>query len=73
MGMTFEYDEIPAELAAQVEVMREFMVEAAAEADDELMDSYLEGGRLTEEQIKRGLRARTLANRYCSRSRWLRF
>ena len=61
MGMTFEYDEVPAELAAQVEVMREFMVEAAAEADDELMDAYLEEGDLSEEQIKRGLRARTLA------------
>jgi len=61
MGMTFEYDEVPAELAEQVEVMREFMVEAAAEADDELMDAYLEEGDLSEEQIKRGLRARTLA------------
>ena len=61
MGMTFEYDGVPAELAAQVEVMREFMVEAAAEADDELMDAYLEEGDLSEEQIKRGLRARTLA------------
>ena len=48
-------------LAAQVEVMREFMVEAAAEADDELMEHYLEEGDLSEEQIKRGLRARTLA------------
>ena len=61
MGMTFEYDEVPAELTEQVEVMREFMVEAAAEADDELMDAYLEEGDLSEEQIKRGLRARTLA------------
>ena len=61
MGMTFEYDEVPAELTEQVEVMREFMVEAAAEADDELMDAYLEEGDLSEEHIKRGLRARTLA------------
>ncbi len=62
MGMTFEYDEVPAELAAQVEVMREFMVEAAAEADDELMDKLSRGGRPQRREIKRGLRARTLAN-----------
>jgi elongation factor G len=42
--------------------MRESLVEAAAEANEELMDKYLEGGELTEEEIKAGLRARTLAN-----------
>ena len=61
-GMTFEYAEIPEELLDQCEEMREFMVEAAAEANDELMDKYLEEGELTEEEIKQGLRLRTLAN-----------
>ena len=42
--------------------MREYMVEAAAEANDELMEKYLEGGELTEEEVKAGIRVRTLAN-----------
>ena len=62
MGMTFEYADVPAELEDRVAEMREFMVEAAAEADDELMNAYLDEGELSEEQIKRGLRTRTLAN-----------
>jgi elongation factor G len=62
MGLTFEYEEIPAELQAKCEKMREFMVEAAAEANDDLMNKYLEGGELTEEEIKQGIRTRTLAN-----------
>ena len=62
MGTTFEYGDVPAEMADQVSEMREFMVEAAAEADDDLMTRYLEDGELTEEEIKRGLRIRTLAN-----------
>ena len=61
-GMTFEYAEVPAELVDQVEEMREVMIEAAAEATEELMDKYLEGGELTEEEIKQGIRLRTLAN-----------
>lgn len=61
-GMTFEYQEIPAELVSQCEEMREYMVEAAAEATDVLMEKYLEDGTLSEEEIKRGLRLRTLAN-----------
>ena len=61
-GMTFEYQEIPADMQAQCEKMREQMVEAAAEANDELMNKYLEGGELTEEEIKKGIRQRTLAN-----------
>jgi elongation factor G len=61
-GMTFEYGEIPADMLAQCEKMREFLTEAAAEATEELMDAYLEGGQLTDEQVKAGLRARTLAN-----------
>jgi elongation factor G len=61
-GMSFEYADIPAELEEQVAEMREFMIEAAAEATDELMEKYLEGGELTKEEIKQGIRIRTLAN-----------
>jgi len=57
----FEYGEIPAELKAKAEEWREKMVEAAAEANEELMNKYLETGELTEQEIKAGLRARTLA------------
>lgn len=60
-GMTFEYKEIPAELADQCNKMREFLVEAAAEANEELMNKYLEEGELTEEEVKAGIRARTIA------------
>jgi elongation factor G len=61
-GMTFEYADVPAELEAEVAEMREFMMEAAAEATDELMEKYLEEGELTKEEIKQGIRIRTLAN-----------
>ena len=61
-GMTYESGEIPADMAEEVAEMREFMVESAAEADDELMNKYLEGVELTVEEIKRGIRKRTLAN-----------
>ncbi|AKC86019.1 elongation factor G [Pseudoxanthomonas suwonensis] len=60
-GLNFEYREIPAELQAQAEEERAFMVESAAEANEELMNKYLEEGDLTEEEIIGGLRARTLA------------
>ena len=62
MGMTFEYEDIPADLEDKVAEMREYMVEAAAEATDELMTKYLDEGELTEEEIKEGIRLRTLAN-----------
>ena len=62
MGMTFEYGDIPADLEDKVTEMREFMVEAAAEANEELMTKYLDEGELTEEDIKEGIRIRTLAN-----------
>ena len=62
MGMTFEYEDIPAELEDKAAEMREYMVEAAAEANEELMTKYLEDGELTEEEIKQGIRIRTLAN-----------
>ncbi|HSG62944.1 MAG TPA: elongation factor G [Pseudomonadales bacterium] len=62
MGMTFTYEEIPADMLEQCEEMREFMVEAAAEANEELMERYLDEGELSEDDIKAGLRQRTLAN-----------
>ncbi|RTR25769.1 elongation factor G [Shewanella atlantica] len=61
-GATFTYEDIPAELADKAADMREYLVEAAAEASDELMDKYLEEGELSEEEIKSALRQRTLAN-----------
>ena len=61
-GMTFEYQDIPEDMVDEVEEMREFMVEAAAEASYDLMNKYLEGEALSEEEIKQGIRARTLAN-----------
>ena len=61
-GLTYDEREIPAELKDEAEAAREFMVEAAAEASEELMDAYLESGELSEEQVLAGLRAGTLAN-----------
>ena len=61
-GMTFDYAEIPEKMQAQCEEMREYMVESAAEANDEMMEKYLEGGELSEEEIISGIRQRTLAN-----------
>lgn len=61
-GMTFDYADIPADLQDACEVMRELMVEAAAEATDELMEKYLDGSELSEEEIIAGIRKRTLAN-----------
>ncbi|WP_133471476.1 elongation factor G [Paraglaciecola marina] len=61
-GMTFTYEDIPADLIDRAEELRTELVEAAAEATDELMDKYLEGEELTEDEIKFGLRKRTLAN-----------
>lgn len=61
MGATFEYQDIPEDLQAEAETWRERMVEAAAEANEELMEKYLEEGDLTEEEIKKGLRQRTIS------------
>lgn len=61
-GTTFTYEDIPADMQDTCDEMREYLVEAAAEANDELMEKYLEGGELSEEEIKDGIRARTLAN-----------
>lgn len=60
-GTKFEYYDIPAELRDQAEEWREKMIEAAAEANEELMNVYLENGTLSEEQIVAGLRQRTIA------------
>jgi elongation factor G len=60
-GMKFNYAEIPAELVESAKEWREKMVEAAAEANEELMNKYLEEGDLTEEEITLGLRTRTIA------------
>ena len=62
MGATFEERDIPADLVEQCNQLREQIVEAAAEASEELMDKYLESGDLEAEEIKRGIRIRTLAN-----------
>ena len=61
-GMTFKYEEVPTDLLEACEKMREFLVESAAESSEELMEKYLGGEELTEEEIKAGIRARTLAN-----------
>ena len=60
-GMKFSYEEIPADLVESAKEWREKMVEAAAEASEELMNKYLEEGDLTEDEIKFGLRTRTIA------------
>ena len=59
-GMKFNYEEIPADLVEVAKEWREKMVEAAAEASEELMNKYLEEGDLTEEEITQGLRVRTI-------------
>jgi elongation factor G len=61
-GMSFELVDIPEQLQATAEEWREKMVEAAAEGDEALLEKYLESAELTEEEIRRGLRARTLNN-----------
>ncbi|MBC3767859.1 elongation factor G [Neptunicella marina] len=61
-GMTFTYEDIPADLQDEAESYRMEMIEAAAEANEELMEKYLEGEELTEDEIKQGLRTRTLNN-----------
>jgi len=61
-GLTYEARDIPEELVSDANTWREQMMETAAEASEELMDKYLEEGELAEEEIKQGLRIRTLAN-----------
>ena len=62
MGATYKESEIPEALLADCESWRELMVESAAEASEELMDKYLEEGELSIEEIKQGIRIRTIAN-----------
>jgi elongation factor G len=64
-GMKFEYRGVPAEMLEQCKEYREKLVEAAAEANDELMHKYLETGELTVEEIKAGLRARAIRTEIC--------
>ena len=61
-GLTFDSKEIPDDLMDKCSKLREEMLEAAAEASEDLMDAYLESGELTPDQIKEGLRIRSLAN-----------
>jgi len=61
-GAEFQLIDIPSDMLEQCQEWRELMVEAAAEANDELMEKYLDTGELNDEEIKQGLRARTLAN-----------
>jgi len=62
MGMTYDEVEIPEELKAEANVWREKMIEAAAEASEELLEKFLETGTLEVDDIRKGLRARSLAN-----------
>jgi elongation factor G len=61
MGTSYEAREIPEKLRAEAEAWREKMIEAAAEGDEELLDKFLGDGELSEVEIRRGLRARTLS------------
>jgi elongation factor G len=61
-GLTYDLADIPEDMMADAEHWREQMVESAAEANEELMEKYLEEGELSAEEIKKGLRIRTLAN-----------
>ena len=61
-GMRFEEKDIPADMQAECETWREKLVEAAAEGDEELLEKFLEDGELTDEEIRKGIRARTLSN-----------
>jgi elongation factor G len=61
-GLTFEEREIPEDILAKCEALRESMMESAAEANEDLLNVYLESGALSNDQIKEGIRIRTLAN-----------
>ena len=62
LGASVSLEEIPEELREECEALREQLVEAAAEASEELTEKYLEGEELSEEEVKAGIRQRTLAN-----------
>ena len=61
-GSTFEYTDIPEDLVSKCDSLREELVEAAADANEEIMEKYLDSGDLDEDDIKKGLRERVLAN-----------
>ncbi len=61
-GMSYELKDIPADMVAACQEWREHLIEAAAEGDEQLLEKFLEGEALTVEEIRRGVRARTLAN-----------
>jgi elongation factor G len=63
LGVTYEARDIAPEMLEECQVYRELMIEAAADANDELMNKYLEDGELSEQEIKTGIRLQTLANR----------
>ena len=62
MGMQFEESDVPADMQEEARAWREKLVEAAAEGNDALLDKFLEGGELSEDEIRSGLRQRTLNN-----------
>ena len=62
MGMTYVEKDIPSELMDKAKAYREQMMEAAAESSESLMEKYLESGELSDDEIKTGIRARTLSN-----------
>jgi elongation factor G len=64
-GMTFEYSDIPAQLRDEADEWREKLLDCAADASEEVMETYLEEGDLTEEMLKAALRKLTLANEIC--------
>jgi elongation factor G len=64
-GMKFEYREIPDDMRKECEEWRGKMIEAAAEGDEVLLNKYLESGSLSDEEIKKGLRARAIKNEIC--------
>ncbi|PWY53917.1 elongation factor G [Legionella qingyii] len=61
-GMTFQYKDVPADLKEQCEEYRALLVEAAAEANEDLMEKYLDGQEFTEVEIKKALRQLTISN-----------
>ena len=62
LGLTFKEEDIPEDQVARALEYREKLIEAAAESSDELTEKYLEGGELTNQEIKQGIRQRTIAN-----------
>ena len=69
MGMTYKTEEIPEDMVEECIKRREYIVETAADADEELMSKYIGGGVLSIEEIKKGIRIQTIANKtvpaYC--------